>query len=54
MPDKCIIYPILCVYSRRKCTKYVFIKGESCQMKFLKPTNEKLINQTSCEFALYT
>ena len=28
----------------------VFIKNESCQMKFLKPTNDKLINQTSCKY----
>ena len=48
MPDKCIIYPIL--YSRRKCTRGVFIKSKSCQMKILKPTNNKLINQTSCKY----
>ena len=38
----------ICVYSRRKGTRCVFIK--SCQMKFLKPTNDKLINQTSCKY----
>ena len=48
--DKCIIYPILYVYSRRKCTRCMFIEGESCQIKFLNPTNDKLINQTSCKY----
>ena len=28
----------------------VFIKSESCQMKFLKPTNDMLINQISCKY----
>ena len=50
IPDKCIIYPILYVYSMRKCTRHVFIKSESCQMKILNPTKDKLINQTSCKY----
>ena len=50
IPDKCIIYPILYVFSRRKCTRCVFIKSESCQMKFLKLTNDELINQTSFKY----
>ena len=28
----------------------MFIKSESCQMKILKPTNNKVINQTSCKY----
>ena len=28
----------------------MFIESESCQMKFLKPTNDKLINHTSCKY----
>ena len=50
IPDKCMIYPILYVYLRKTCTRHVFTKCESCQMKFLKPTNDKLINQTSCKY----
>ena len=50
IPDKCIIYLILYVYSGRKCTRCMFIKSKSCQMKILKPTNYKLINQTTCKY----
>ena len=41
----------ICVYSRRKCTRHVFIKSKNCQMKILKPTNDKLINLISCNYA---
>ena len=50
IPDKCIIYPFLYVYSRRKCTRCMFVKSESCQMKCLKPTNDKLINRTPFKY----
>ena len=50
IPDKCIIYPILYVYIPGESVQDVFIKIESCQMKFLKPTNDKLINKTSCKY----
>ena len=50
IPDKCILYPILYGNSRRKCTRHVFIKSESCEVKFLKPANDKLIKQTSCKY----
>ena len=50
IPDKCILYPILYVYIPGESVQDVLVKRKSCQMKVLKPTNNKLINQTSHKY----